>query len=185
MVDNHESMDNPAKLTGSFITAIILTIFLAGTLDICAAFLNSFIRSGTKPIIVLQYIASGVLGQNSFSMGWVSGAAGLLFHFIFVTVWTLLFFLVYPRLGILYQNKVVIGIVYGLFIWLVMNLVVVPLSHTPEIPFQISHVILGIIYVILCVGLPISIMYWNYMKEQVGAEKRTMETGNERAGDFK
>ncbi|HSR17657.1 MAG TPA: hypothetical protein VLM39_06140, partial [Ignavibacteriaceae bacterium] len=55
---------------------IIWTTFLAGTLDINAAFINSYLRSEVTPDIVLQYIASGLLGPDAFSGGWMTAFLG-------------------------------------------------------------------------------------------------------------
>lgn len=144
---------------GIYRKTVIWTILLAGTLDISAAFLDSFIRNGLKPILVLQYIASGVLGRQAFSMGWTSGVLGLLFHFMFVTIWTLLFFFLYPRIRIKPRWKYMAGITFGILIWLVMNLIIVPLSATNKFQHPPLSIFLGIIYVVCMVGLPISLMY--------------------------
>lgn len=143
------------------------TILLAGTLDIVAAFLDSFIGHGIKPIIVLQYITSAVWGQRAFSMGLTGGFVGLLFHYCIVTIWTLLFFLFYPKLSISARYKVMSGFAYGILIWLVMNLLVVPLSNTRKFPLRTGHAILGILYVMFCVGLPVSLMYHRFKKKSV------------------
>lgn len=152
-------MKNTISDTGVFLKTVMWTVLLAGTLDISAAFLNSLIRNGLKPILVLQYIASGLLGKEAFLLGWGSGLLGLLLHFIFVTIWTLLFFFVYPALRIKSHRKVMAGVIYGIFIWLVMNLVVVPLSATNKFPLEPLSIFLGILYVVFMVGLPISFMY--------------------------
>ena len=70
----------------------------AGSLDILAAFLNSYLRNKTSPGIVLQYIASGVLGEEAFSGGYATMAIGLFFHFMIAFSCTALFFVLFPRL---------------------------------------------------------------------------------------
>jgi hypothetical protein len=45
------------------------TALLAGTLDIAAAFLQAWRMSGTTPVRVLRFIASGVMGKSAFSGG--------------------------------------------------------------------------------------------------------------------
>ena len=42
---------------------------IAGTLDICAAFLTAWLRAGVSPIGVLQFVASGALGPAAFQGG--------------------------------------------------------------------------------------------------------------------
>jgi hypothetical protein len=116
-----------ATSPSSLIKAILITGFIAGTLDIVAAFVNVYVSSGTGAMIVLQYIASVFLGKESYSMGFNSALLGLIIHFAISYSWTGLFFLLYPMLKLLSGNKVVVGLLYGVFVWLVMNLVVLKL----------------------------------------------------------
>lgn len=102
-------MDEISKQT-SFSKVILLTILLAGSLDITAAFIDSFIGHRINPVIVLQYIASAIFGQTAFTMGWFGGLAGLFFHYLIVAIWTLLFFLLYPKLKITSRYKSVAGL---------------------------------------------------------------------------
>lgn len=145
---------------------ILRTALLAGTLDIAAAFLNSNLRSGTSPVIVLQFIASGILGDQSFSSGFLSASLGLLFHYFIAFSWTAVFFLVYPGLNLSPKFKILSGLVYGVIIWLIMNLIVVPLSNTPSFSPGVLQTILGLFFIMFLVGLPISLMFhknadWN------------------------
>jgi len=94
---------------------IIWTTFLAGTLDITAAFINSYLRSEVTPDIVLQYIASGVLGREAFSGGLGTAFLGLIFHYLIAFVWTLIFFKLYPLLRIKPTYQIPAGLIYGIF----------------------------------------------------------------------
>lgn len=86
--------------------------------------------------------------------------AGIFFHYVIATGWTVLFFMLYPRVAILSKSKVVTGVFYGIFVWLMMNLIVVPLSNVPirPGPREVSDVVTGMLVLIVCVGLPISFM---------------------------
>src|SRR5256714_6189019 len=42
---------------------------IAGTLDITYAIVFSYLRSGTSPVVILQSVASGLLGKDSFNGG--------------------------------------------------------------------------------------------------------------------
>ena len=147
-------------MKSKFPTAVVfLTALIAGTLDITAAFLNSYIRSGTSPVIILQFIASGILGDKSFDGGFTSAFLGLIFHYFIALSWTIIFFIVYPRLKISSDYKVVGGLIYGIIIWLIMNLIVVPLSNTPPHSPSVVQIILGICFLMFLIGLPISLMF--------------------------
>jgi len=140
----------------NLIKTILVTGLLAGTLDILAACANAYIRSGTSPIRVLQFVASGLFGTDAFSGGLKMAFWGLLMHFLIALTWTLVFFLAYPKISFLSKHKMFSGILYGIFVWLAMNFVVLPLTAVPKFPFNISQAIVGAVILILMIGLPIS-----------------------------
>lgn len=146
------------------VSIILITTLLAGTLDILAAFVNSYLRSGASPVVVLQFIASGILENSAFSGGPGTALLGLLLHFLITFIWTLIFFLVYPGIALSPKYKILVGLSYGILIWLVMNLIVLPLSNIPRISFQLMQVLIGISFIMLLVGLPISLMFYRYYK---------------------
>ena len=142
----------------SLFRVIFITGFIAGILDATAASLNFWIRTGKSPLRVFQFIASGVFGKDPEPSGNAKAAWGLLFHFCIAYLFTLIFFLIYTRIKIASKNAFITGIIYGCFVWLVMNLVVVPLSNTPKLPFNLAQTILGVIFLIVCIGLPNSLI---------------------------
>ncbi len=148
--------------TSSLIATIIKTGLLAGTLDIFCALIQFYIRNGKNPAVVLKFIASGVFGSTALTGGIEMILAGLFFHFVIAFIWTIFFFLLYPKVSFLSKNKFISGFAYGLFIWIVMTRIVLPLSSTPEIPFNILQAIIGILILMFAVGLPISIMANKY-----------------------
>jgi hypothetical protein len=146
----------------SLFKAILLTGFVAGSLDAIGASLNFLIRTGKNPVRVFQFVASGVFGKNPIPAGNTRAAWGLFFHFCIAYSFTLFFFLIYPKINILSKNKIITGLFYGIFVWLVMNLIVVPLSNTPKLPFNLTQTIIGIIILMLAIGLPISLFARKY-----------------------
>lgn len=154
-------MANTTPGSASNTRAIVLTGLLAGTLDITAAIVKFFVDGGTDPTKIFRYIASGVLGRDALKGGWGMAAAGLLFHYLIAFIFTIFFFWAYPRLGLQKLNKVVVGLVYGILVWIVMNKIVVPLSNTPkpavQPPFNMQALIQMLI-LMFCIGLPIALM---------------------------
>jgi uncharacterized membrane protein YagU involved in acid resistance len=69
----------------------------------------------------------------------------------------LVFNLAIRYLPSLLQHFLLSGALYGVLVFLFMNLVVLPLSAIPKRPFSLSASIVPIIVHIFCVGLPISI----------------------------
>jgi hypothetical protein len=136
-----------------------LSGLVAGSLDILAAFLvYCLIKQATTPERLLQYIASGVFGQTAFSGGWQTALCGLAFHFLIAFSFAAFYVLVYPYIPFLKQRKVEAGLLYGILIWIVMNLLVLPLlfHNTPN--FSWEAIGLGVGILMFCVGLPISLI---------------------------
>lgn len=143
----------------SAIKTILLTGFVAGTLDMSAALtVYSLILSVVSPIRLLQSIASGVLGQEAFAGGAPTAFLGLLFHYVIAFSWTIFFFLVFPYIPFLRKQKIISGLLYGIFVWIMMNLVVLPLSRVNQQPFTLKGVLIGAGILMICIGLPISLL---------------------------
>jgi hypothetical protein len=140
------------------IRAIVLAGFLAGTLDANAAVVNYFLNGGTDPVRVFLFIASGVFGRAAVNADRNLAWWGFIFHFIIALGWTVLYFAAYRRIKALVRNQYISGLGYGVFVWLVMNLVVVPLSNTPPLPFDLSRALVGVAILMACIGLPISLI---------------------------
>ncbi|WP_316768781.1 hypothetical protein [Pedobacter frigiditerrae] len=138
---------------------IIKAGLLAGTLDIIAAFLNFYYKTGKNPTIVLKYIASAIFGKEAMTGGIEMLLTGLLLHFIIAFIFTLFFSVIYKMLWSWFKNTILIAILYGIFVWIVMNLAIVPLSKASQIPFSWSGLITNIIILIVCIGLPLSYLF--------------------------
>jgi hypothetical protein len=144
---------------------ILLSGLLIGLMDGTAAVVSSYVTRGVTPAGVFRYVASGVFGKDAFTGGLPMAAAGLLFHFIIAMGWTVLFFLLYPRLRFLSWNKFIIGILYGLFVWLAMQAIVLPLSNVPNSGFpNLSQAYVGILIHMFIVGVPISLLAHRYYR---------------------
>lgn len=129
---------------------------LVGTLDILSAFLHYYLATGKNPFFILRYIASALLGPAAFSGGTAIEVTGLLFHYLVAFGFTLFFFWLYPRLKITGRSPVVTGSCYGLFIWVVMNLIVVPLSRIGTFPNRVSGILVNAAILILAIGIPLA-----------------------------
>jgi hypothetical protein len=129
---------------------------LAGTLDILSACLHAYIVRGTTPEIVLRFIASAAVGKQAFTGGSEMPLLGLLFHFIIAYSFTVLFFLLYPHLKIMWKSIVLTAVVYGIFIFVVMNLLILPLTKIPRAAFQFDKAAVATGILIIAIGLPLS-----------------------------
>jgi hypothetical protein len=142
--------------TGTF-RAVAAAGLLAGTLDIVAACVNFMIATGgANPVIVLQYIASGVFGAAAFQHGPWFGLWGLFFHYVIAMSWTALFIALYPRLRLLRRSTIASGVVYGAVVWACMANIIVPLSIVRPVQQTFMKVLLAIAILIVCIGLPVA-----------------------------
>lgn len=94
------------------------------------------------------------------------------FHYVIALGWTVFFFSIYPKIPILDRNKYLTGLAYGLFVWLVMNLVVLPLSNVNRAPFDFMRAIQGIAILMACAGLPIALVVGKYYRARLPASQR-------------
>jgi hypothetical protein len=138
---------------------ILLIGFLAGTLDAVAA----IVVYQANPAALFKFIASGAFGAGiAFSSGPIMIFWGVLFHYIIAYAWTILFFFMYPVFPWMRKNKYVTGLLYGIFVWIIMNQVVVPLSEIVQRPFNIRGALIGAAILMVAIGLPISILTHRY-----------------------
>lgn len=114
--------------------AVLLGTLVVGTLDILDAFIFNGVRSGVSPTRILQFIASGVLGRESFDGGAATAALGLLLHFFIASVVVALYLLASRRLPVLARQPFAFGPLYGLAVHLFMHYAVVPLSAVTRAP---------------------------------------------------
>ena len=109
----------------SAFTAIVLGGFVAGTIDIGAACLIN----GLGPIVILHAIASGVFGKASFTGGQETALIGLLLQWGMSIIIAAIYVIVAQSMPVLRRAWLSFGLLYGVGIYFVMNLVVVPLSR--------------------------------------------------------
>jgi hypothetical protein len=137
---------------------------IAGLMDITAACTTSAIQRGRSPIFVLQSVASGLLGPESFKGGFRSAAVGLTVHFFIAFVACTVFYLISRKLRFLLQRPVVFGVLYGVVVYLFMYGVVLRLTFHRNFFQPPSSVVIAVLTHMICVGLPISLMVSRYSK---------------------
>lgn len=139
-----------------------LSGLLVGSLDITAALIQFYIKTGKNPLIVLKYIASAILGKEAFSGSSGVAAFGLLLHFIIAFGWTIFFFWIYPRLKLKKWNKILTGFLYGIFVWAMMTRVIVPLTKVNAASFDWKQAGIAALILIFAIGLPLSFIAARY-----------------------
>ena len=137
--------------------AILVGGGIAGALDITYAIVFSGFR-GVPAARVLQSVASGLLGAASYRGGTPTAALGLFLHFVIALLWATTFYLASLRLTFLVRHPIVAGIVYGIVVYAVMNLVVLPVSAFPGRPSTVPVVVItGLVVHMFLIGVPIAL----------------------------
>jgi uncharacterized membrane protein YagU involved in acid resistance len=145
---------------------------IAGVLDITAAFVNSGVR-GRSPVWVLQSVAGGWMGADTFKGGLKSALLGLVTHFFIATTVAAAYYAASERLPLLKRQAVICGLLYGLAVYLFMYMAVLPLSayHFKFFNQPVTAILTGVLIHLFCVGLPIALVVRRLAKKQ---EKKVM-----------
>lgn len=141
------------------LSLIIKAALIVGTLDIIAACLNFYFKTGKNIGIVLKYIASAVFGKEAMMGSEEMIFAGIFLHYLIAFCFTIFFAIIYPKLWAWFQNNLIIAISYGIFVWAVMNLLIVPNSLAAKIPFSWSGAITSAVILIICIGYPLAYLF--------------------------
>jgi hypothetical protein len=137
--------------------AILVGGSIAGALDITYAIVFSGFR-GVPAVRILQSVASGLLGSPAFKGGLSTAALGLVLHFCVAFSAATIFYFVSRRFHFLTRRAVISGVLYGIVIYAVMNLVVLPLSAFPrKVTFPPLVLATGLFVHMFFIGLPISL----------------------------
>lgn len=149
----------------NFFKIIVIGGLVAGTLDLLAAFTSAWLRSGTTPARVSQFIASGALGPAAFSGGTRTILLGVVFHFLIATVATAVFYLASRWLKFLVEWPIPMGLLYGVLVYAFMNFIVLPQSAIVQRSSPpLSAQIIGALIIMFFVGLPIALIVRRYSK---------------------
>lgn len=146
------------------LTATVLWVgFLVGLFDLTAAFIQTKIMFPARnPLGVLRYIASAVFGKETANSDSSMLFFGALFHFVIAYGFTTLFFLIYPHVRLLSKNRLLTGLFYGLAIWAVMNLIVVPQTRIGARPSVLKNAAIAAGILIVAMGIPLSFFAYNF-----------------------
>jgi hypothetical protein len=140
-----------AAKTASLALPILVGGAIAGTLDLITA----FISYGPN---VPRAIAAGLLGRQVMQSGsvpiWI---LGVFLHYFIAFSAASVYCIASRKLAMLKDHFIVCGIFYGIGFFLVMNLVVLPLSalHATG-PFKLHGLLQGLLVHMFIIGLPIS-----------------------------
>jgi len=122
---------------------------------------------GMPPRRLLQFIASGALGDASFEGGTKTALLGLVCHFIIALSASSAYFAASIAFHSIPHHPVVFGLLFGMAVQIFMSGIVVPLSRTPKVPFTIGGFFTQLAVNAICVGLVIACMQ-SFISVQLG-----------------
>ena len=146
----------------SFSLTVLICGLIVGTADITGACISAYIQYGSAPEKVLKYVASGVYGKEAFAGGTGMALTGLLFHYMIAYTFTWFFFLLYPNFKWMKFSRILTGIAYGIFIWLVMTQLVLPRTQVNPSQFIVKKAIIAVLILIVAIGIPLACMAHYY-----------------------
>jgi Na+/alanine symporter len=143
------------------IPAILVGGLVAGTIDAALAFYTFGSR-------MPQGIASGLIGRSSFQGGAATWILGLALHFFIALSMAGVYYAASRKLPFLKDHWMLCGLFYGMALYLVMNLVVVPLSAIhARAPIERADLIKGLLVHMVLIALSIAYSVRAFSKEQI------------------
>lgn len=136
---------------------IMLAGILAGTLDIVFAMIYYGPLSGGRVIVVLQSIASGLLGPTAYKGGWPTALLGLAIHFVIAVNMAGVYVALWSSSPIRNLPAWVNGALYGVGLYAIMTYVIVPNSFAGFTSPSAVNVMSLTAHVVL-VGIPIALV---------------------------
>jgi hypothetical protein len=137
--------------------AIVAGGLAAALLDALDALVAYKLAFGMSPLVIYQFVASGLLGKAAYAGGVTSALLGLAVHFLVAFAAATVFVLASERFPGLRRAAVGWGLAFGVAVFVVMSFVVIPLSRigasVPSLPLAVN----GVLAHALLVGLPIAL----------------------------
>jgi uncharacterized membrane protein YagU involved in acid resistance len=146
----------PAQRFRRLWVTVIACGITAGSLDgLAAIIIYGPVFGRTSIQRIFQGIASGLFGHSAMLGGWRYTFYGILLHYLIATLFSAAYGIGYAQFSFLKKRWVRNGVLYGLFVWIIMNKLVLPLAGMP-VSVSLSAMATGILILILCVGMPIA-----------------------------
>ena len=135
------------------IRAIVGAWLICGTLDGLSALAISSAKFG----LIFQFIASALLGPNSFKGGTPTVLLGIAIHYSIALTATLVYYAASRALPILLARALPFGVLYGIAIHLFMQFVALPMTALGRRPFHARGFFLQLAVHMIVVGPSIAL----------------------------
>lgn len=142
------------------VPAILVGGLIAGTFDLITA----YISYGWN---VPRGIASGLLGPSARQGGLGVYILGIALHFFIALSAAAVYYAVSRKLTFLVDHPAVCGVFFGIAVFLVMNLIVLPISAIHfRGPYTLRGLIQGLLVHMILIGLPIAFSAHRFSPEK-------------------
>jgi hypothetical protein len=146
------SFQMPSQTSRRSLLIIVAAGIVAGATNLVAA---GAIFGGTMTH-GFQMIASGLLGEEAFGGGLAAAILGAGLHFAISIVAAALYLRAALRHHVLIRHWLTGGAVFGVLAYLVMNVIVVPLSNAANPDFSLGMVVKELVAHTILFGVPIA-----------------------------
>jgi hypothetical protein len=145
---------------------ILISGLIVGTVDGMAAVVWHYAAGGKDPAGIFKFIASCLIGKRAFGGGTEIVLLGVFLHYCIATIFSAFFYFLCAKVKAFKGHNLSYGALYGLFVWAVMNLIVLPII-IHSIPSNPKNIIIGLIIHILCVGIPMSLILGRFSSSRL------------------
>lgn len=145
------------------LASIVTAGMLVGLCDgIFALTTYVVVRHVTTPVRLFQGIAHSVLGPAAYEGGLTTAGLGLLMHFAVAHAWATVYYIAFQRSEglrrlVRERGPVLVGLLYGPFVWVMMSQVVIPLTQNPRPAILTWNFLVMFVGHAVVVGLPIAL----------------------------
>ena len=145
---------------------IALATAISGSLDILFAMILT-VAFGRQIPGMLRYVGSGPFPQAT-DMGTTGAVLGLVVHFALMAIMAAVLMAYLRHNPAQLANPIIVGIVYGLITYVIMNLVVVPLRFHAPLPPKTLSIATQLFAHICLVGIPMALIAKRFLRPQLG-----------------
>ena len=160
-------MQNVTASSRPPIRIILLAWFVAGTLDMLGAILvYTVVMKKLSAEKLVRGIASGVFKNEAFTGGQEMIFYGVAFHYLIALAFTIFYFIIFPYIPFFRTQKILGGLLYGLFVWAVMNLIVLRIIFPTRTPVTLEGALIGASIIMVMIGLTLSYFANKYYRSK-------------------
>lgn len=141
---------------------IAIATAISGTLDILFAMILT-VLFGREIGNMLRYVGSGPFPAAT-EMGLAGAILGLFVHFGLMAIMAAILMVFVRQRPQVLDKPIVLGIVYGLATYVVMNLIVVPLRFDAPLPPSARAIATQLFAHICLVGIPMALIAARYLR---------------------